>query len=77
MAMRIKKGKSSSKGSSYAFLNVGANPRVSTVVKIMIAQRGSDVKYQKGNDNNADMKNSQSDFVIVISHFFVKAKYPI
>lgn len=43
----------------------------------MTAHNGLDVRYQKGNDATADIKNSQSVFVIVISDRLMNARNAI
>lgn len=53
-----KKRRSSSKGNENALRTVGPKPRTSTRVKIITVHKGSDVKYQNGNEASADRKNT-------------------
>ena len=64
-------------GAWYAFLTVGAKPKTSTVVSVITAHNGSDVKYQKGKEDIARIKNTQSVLVIVISDLFIYASNAI
>lgn len=66
----VKNGNDSEYGWLYDFLTVGPKPRISTVVRITTAHKGSDVKYQKGREDIAEMKNTQSVAVMVTSVLF-------
>ena len=67
----VKNNEDSEYGKVYAFLTVGPNPKTSTVVRITTAHNGSEVKYQSGNDDNAETKYNQSVFVIEMSARFM------
>jgi len=56
---------------------VGAKPKTSTTVRMTTAHSGFDVKNQKGKDEMADIKKTQSIFVILISALFKKANKAI
>jgi len=47
------------------------------MVRATTAHKGSEVKYQMGNETNAAIKNNQSDLDIEISERFRKAKKAI
>ncbi|MFK5947262.1 MAG: hypothetical protein QM500_00650 [Methylococcales bacterium] len=75
--LRTEKRKKNTSDSEYGLINVflmvGTKPKTSTVVRIITAHRGSEVKNQKGKDEIADIKNTQSVFVIVMSVLRKKA----
>jgi len=56
---------------------VGPKPRRSTEVNTTTAHIGSDVKYQKGREAKAAIKNTQSVRVIDISERFKNASMAI
>src|SRR5690606_12474431 len=56
---------------------VGPKPRRSTVVRIITAQVGSEVRYQNGRDSSAEAKNNQSAGVMLVSVFFARAMMAI
>ena len=72
-AKNVKNNNDSENGSLYNFLIVGPNPSVSIVVRITTAHNGSEVKYQNGKEDIAEINNNQSVLVIVISALFIYA----
>ncbi|CDH47022.1 hypothetical protein BN874_70006 [Candidatus Contendobacter odensis Run_B_J11] len=66
-AKSVKNNSDSECGLAFTFLTVGPKPSRSTTVSTTTAHTGSDVKYQRGNEDMAAIKNNQSVFVIVTS----------